>query len=214
MALLGDILTVTRERVRRLRRTRPDLERAAAAAAPAPGWPDAFGGDTVAVIAEVKRRSPSAGEIAPDLHPGRLARSYAAGGAAAISVLTDGPHFGGTLDDLMAVRQAVPLPVLRKDFLIDPVQLFESRAAGASAVLLIVRALDPAQLRDLCDLARELGLARLVEVHTAAELDRAAALAPEAIGVNSRDLDTFHVALGAIGPLLAAVPEGIIAVAE
>lgn len=214
MVALGDILGVTRQRVERLARERPRLERAAADAAPAPRWSSAFGRGTVAVIAEVKRRSPSAGAIAPDLHPGDLAVRYAAGGAVAISVLTDEPHFGGTIEDLTTVREAVSLPVLRKDFLIDPVQLFESRAAGASAVLLIVRALDPRQLQELSDLARQLGLARLIEVHTVAELDRAANLTPESIGVNSRDLDTFHVALDAIGPLLAAVPEGILAVAE
>jgi indole-3-glycerol phosphate synthase len=214
MTVLGDILTVTRQRVQRLASARPDLERAAVAAPSAPSWTDAFRGNTVAVIAEVKRRSPSAGSIAPALQPGRLARSYANGGAAAISVLTDGPHFGGDIDDLTTVRHAVPLPVLRKDFLIDPVQLFESRAAGASAVLLIVRALAPGQLKDLSDLAVELGLGRLVEVHTVTELDRAVALEPEAIGVNSRDLDTFRVTLDAVPPLVAAVPAEIIAVAE
>jgi indole-3-glycerol phosphate synthase len=166
------------------------------------------------VIAEVKRRSPSAGAIAPGLDPGRLAAAYASGGAAAISVLTDGPFFGGSLDDLVAVRRAVSLPVLRKDFLIDPVQLYESRAAGASAVLLIVRALDHALLQDLSALARALGLARLVEVHTAAELELAAGLDPEAIGVNSRDLDAFTVSLDAIAPLLRAVPSQVLAVAE
>jgi indole-3-glycerol phosphate synthase len=214
MAVLREILTATRARVRELKPRRAALERAAADASPAPRWGAAFTGDTVGVIAEVKRRSPSAGAIAPALDPEHLARAYASGGAVAISVLTDGPHFGGSLADLAAVRGAVAVPVLRKDFLIDPVQLFESRAAGASAVLLIVRILAPADLRALAALARDLGLARLVEVHARAELDQAVAVGPEAIGVNSRDLDTMRVALDAAGPLLADIPDGILAVAE
>jgi len=214
MAHLPDILTVTRDRIRTLRADRDALEQAASRAPVPPAWPRPHRGGRVAVIAEVKRRSPSAGAIAPGLDPARLAAAYAAGGAAAISVLTEASFFGGSLDDLAAVRGAVPLPVLRKDFLLDPVQLFESRAAGASAVLLIVRALDPALLRELSALARALGLARLVEVHTALELDLAAALDPEAIGVNSRDLDTFAVSLDGIAPLLRAVPAHVLAVAE
>jgi len=214
MPVLSEILEATRDRVRELRPRRAELERAAADAAPGPAWQAAFAGGTVGVIAEVKRRSPSAGAIAPGLDPAALAAAYAAGGAAAISVLTEGPHFGGSLDDLRAVRRAVERPVLRKDFLLDPLQLVESRAAGASAVLLIVRALPPATLRALSALARDLGLARLVEVHSRAELDAAVALGPEAIGVNSRDLETFQVDLGAVGPLLAAIPPGILAVAE
>lgn len=214
MALLSDILAATHDHVRTLRRSQPALERAAAAAAPPPAWGSALEGDRVAVIAEVKRRSPSAGPIAPDLNPGRLASAYAKGGASALSVLTNEPFFGGSLADLAAAGAATTLPLLRKDFLLDPVQVYESRAAGASAVLLIVRALDRGRLVELSSLAAELGLARLVEVHTLAELEVAAALAPEAIGVNSRDLDTFDVALDAVRPLLAAVPEGTLAVAE
>lgn len=214
MARLPDILASTRAHVSLLSRRRTALEAAAAAAPPGPAWAPAFAGAGVAVIAEVKRRSPSAGSIAPDLDPGRLARRYADGGAAAISVLTDAPFFGGSIEDLAVVRGCVRLPVLRKDFLIDPVQLYESRAAGASAVLLIVRALDPGRLRELSLLAAELGLARLVEVHTASELEAAVALAPDAIGVNSRDLDSFTVSLEEIAPLLSGIPEDIVAVAE
>jgi indole-3-glycerol phosphate synthase len=157
---LNSILEATRTRVSRLRAQRADLERAAARAGPVPPWRAALAGGDLAVIAEVKRRSPSAGAIAPGLDPAVHARGYAAGGARALSVLTDEPHFGGSLDDLRAVRRAVDLPVLRKDFIIDPLQLFESRAAGASAVLLIVRAVPPETLCQLSELAADLGLAR------------------------------------------------------
>jgi indole-3-glycerol phosphate synthase len=187
---------------------------AADQAAHPPAWVPAFDGPGVVLIAEIKRRSPSAGPIAPLLDPAGYARAYVSGGAGAISVLTEGPHFGGSLEDLAAVRRAVPVPVLRKDFLLDPLQLYESRAAGASAVLLIVRALDAELLRDLSALAGELGLARLVEVHALAELDRALAVAPEAVGVNCRDLDTFAVRPEAAKPVLGAIPGDVTAVAE
>jgi indole-3-glycerol phosphate synthase len=214
MAVLREILEATRERVPELRSRRRELERAAATTPPGPPWTAAFQDGAVGVIAEVKRRSPSEGAIAPALDAGRLARDYADGGAAAISVLTNGPYFGGSLEDLAAVRRAVDRPVLRKDFLLDPVQVLESRAAGASAILLIVRVLEPAALRALAELAGDLGLARLVEIHTRPELERAVAVAPEAIGVNSRDLDTLQVDPDAAGPLLGEVPDGILAVAE
>lgn len=211
---LTAILAATRRRVAGLQSRRAALERAAARAPRAPEWTAAFQGPDLAVIAEIKRRSPSAGVIAPDLDPAAWARAYQAGGARALSVLTDAPHFGGSLEDLTRVREVVELPVLRKDFLIDPVQLFEARAAGASAVLLIVRALGDAVLDELARLAADLGLARLVEVHTADELARAVRIRPECIGVNSRDLETFVVDVAATAPLLAAVPPDLIAVAE
>jgi indole-3-glycerol phosphate synthase len=162
MAVLRDILEAARERVPELRTRRRELERAAATTPPGPGWAEAFRDGAVGVIAEVKRRSPSEGAIAPALDAGRLARDYADGGATAISVLTNGPYFGGSLEDLAAVRRSVDRPVLRKDFLVDPVQLLESRAAGASAVLLIVRVLEPAALRELAELAADLGCFRRV----------------------------------------------------
>jgi len=211
---LSSILEATRARVARLGPRRRELERAAARAAPIPSWSGALRGSDLAVIAEVKRRSPSAGDIAPDLDPATHARGYAAGGARALSVLTDAAHFGGSLDDLRAVREAVELPVLRKDFIIDPVQLFEARAAGASAVLLIVRAVPDETLSELAALARELGLACLVEVHAAAELSRAVAVRPDCIGVNARDLDTFAVDRDAARAVLRQVPASILAVAE
>lgn len=211
---LTSLLAAARERVRALRPRRAELERAARAAPAPPAWTAALAGPDVAIIAEVKRRSPSAGAIALHLDPADWARRYVAGGARAVSVLTDERHFGGSLDDLRDVRGAVAVPVLRKDFVLDPLQLLETRAAGASAVLLIVRALEPGALAELSTAARELGLARLIEVHDAGELEVAVPLAPEAIGVNARDLDTFAVSLEGVAPVLAAVPAGIAAVAE
>src|SRR5262245_24996982 len=193
---LSGILAATRKALPELRSRQKSVERAAADAPPAPSWRAAFEGPDVAIIAEVKRRSPSAGAIAEKLDPARHAAAYAHGGARAISVLTDGPHFGGSLDDLKAVRQSVKIPVLRKDFIIDPVQVMESRAVGASAVLLIARALSPVELASLAQLARDLGLGTLVEVHRPAELDAALAAEPDALGINSRDLETFQVNIG------------------
>ncbi len=189
-------------------------EERALSAPSVPSWDDRFEGGEVAVIAEIKRRSPSAGAIAEALDPISHASAYVRGGAKAISVLTEPDYFGGTLDELVAIRHAVGVPVLRKDFILDPVQVLEARAAGASAVLLIVRILDAPRLTDLVVLARELNLGVLVEVHTAEELDAALAGGAPVVGVNSRDLDRFEVDLEAIAPILAAVPPDVIAVAE
>ncbi len=213
-ATLSSIVAQTRAGLSGLRERRGELERLATRAGPAPPWGGAFGGPDVSIVAEVKRRSPSAGAIAPGLDPGGLARAYQAGGARAISVLTEGPHFGGAPADLVAVRQAVSLPVLRKDFIVDPVQLLESRALGASAVLLIARALPGPELTGLAGLARDLGLTILVEVHRAEELDRAVAVRPDALGVNSRDLETFRVDLPGVEHLLASIPGDLVAIAE
>ncbi len=171
-------------------------------------------GGEVAVIAEVKRRSPSGGGIAENLRPGVLAAAYAAGGAVAISVLTEPEFFGGSLDDLATVRQCVALPALRKDFVIDPVQVFEARAAGASAILLIVRALEDGELAELHEVAVGLGLGVLVEAHTEGEVDRALGIGARIVGVNSRDLDTFVVDVQRILPMLRALPSNVVAVAE
>lgn len=168
----------------------------------------------VALIAEHKRRSPSAGLIREGLDIVSCAEAYERGGAAALSVLTDTEYFGGTLADLRAVRQVVDLPILRKDFTIDPLQLWESRAAGADAVLLIVRILDDATLADLISLGRELGLGILVEVHTAAELERALRADAPVIGINSRDLDTFHTDLAVALTLGRTLPPDRTFVAE
>jgi indole-3-glycerol phosphate synthase len=136
------------------------------------------------------------------------------GGAVAVSVLTDPVHFGGSLEDLAEVSHSIPVPVLRKDFMLDEAQLYEARIHGASAVLLIVRVLEGKALHELAAAAREMGLARLVEVHGPGELDRALEVAPDAVGVNARDLETFQVDVGSIEPVLRAVPGDTVAVAE
>lgn len=145
----------------------------------------------VNIIAEVKRASPSKGDICPDLDAAQCAKSYAQGGAAAVSVLTDQPYFKGCLDDLRQVRAAMPLPVLRKEFIIDPYQLYESRAAGADAVLLIVRILSTDQLKELLDLTGQLGMDALVEIHSPEDYAAAHAAGSRLIGINNRNLATF-----------------------
>ncbi|MDQ3606079.1 MAG: indole-3-glycerol phosphate synthase TrpC [Gemmatimonadota bacterium] len=168
----------------------------------------------VRLLAEVKRRSPSAGPIRPGADPADVARAYAAGGAAALSVLTDGPFFGGDLEALRLVRRTVALPVLRKDFVIDPVQLWEARAAGADAVLLILRILEPPLLQELLGLSAELGMDALVEVHDRAELERALHADATLIGVNNRDLDSFRTDLTLSLELASEVPPTVTLVAE
>jgi indole-3-glycerol phosphate synthase len=168
----------------------------------------------VRIIAEVKRRSPSKGAIREGADPVAVARAYEAGGAAAISVLTDARYFGGSLDDLRAVREAVSVPVLRKDFIIDPYQLVESALAGADAVLLIARALPGDALPRLHDEARKLGLEVLVEVHDEVEMAAAVAAGVEVIGVNNRDLATFHVDTGVTARLARLAPRDAVLVAE
>ena len=166
------------------------------------------------VIAEVKRRSPSRGEIRANFDPVVCAVAYAEGGAAAISVLTDESFFGGHLDFLAAVRGAVPVPLLRKDFVIDAYQVDEARVAGADAVLLIAAALAPDALANLRERAEKLGLCALVEVHDEAELDAALAARARVIGINNRDLRTFETDLGVTERLAPRVSEGVVVVAE
>ena len=197
MAVLDEILTAKRDEVTLLHRpeVRNQLRSAALAAPPPRDFAGALGpgSDNLAVVAEIKRRSPSKGELAPDVDPAAMATAYAEGGAACLSVLTDGPFFGGSVDDLRAAREACGLPVLRKDFVIDEVQVFETRAVGADALLLIVAAIpDAALLADLHALAVDLGLAVLVEAHDRADLERALAVGARIVGVNARDLGTFH----------------------
>jgi indole-3-glycerol phosphate synthase len=168
----------------------------------------------LAVIAEVKRRSPSKGDLAPDLDPAALATAYVAGGAAGLSVLTDGEFFGGSAADLDAARSAVSVPVLREDFTIDPRDVCDARIMGADAVLLIVAALDQHELVDLHALAIELGLDPLVEVHDERELDRALAAGAALVGVNQRDLVTFDVDPERAARVARAMPDGVLRVAE
>ena len=211
---LDAILALTRTRVAALQKSAADLERRASAAPPARPWLGGFPRDTVGVVAEVKRRSPSQGLIRADLDPVAHAAAYVRGGAVAVSVLTDEVHFGGSLEDLARVAAAVPVPVLRKDFILDELQLLEARTAGASAVLLIVRALEPGRLVALAAAARALGLGTLVEVHLEAELEGALAAQPTAVGVNARDLATFAVDVRAAERVVGRVPPGVPAVAE
>jgi len=166
------------------------------------------------VIAEVKRKSPSKGALADITDPAALAAAYARGGAGAISVLTEERRFGGSLDDLRAVRATVDVPVLRKDFIVTSYQLLEARAAGADLVLLIVAALEDDQLRRLHDEARELGMRVLVEVHDEAETERAVTLGAELLGVNARNLKTLAVDDGTFGRLAPLVPGDRVLVAE
>jgi indole-3-glycerol phosphate synthase len=211
---LDQILASTRLDLPALSRRRSVLEREAADRPTPPSLRAALRGERVRVVAEVKRRSPSAGIIRDDLEPGERAGLYAEHGAAAISVLTAGPHFGGSVADLRLAAAKVTVPVLRKDFILDELQIVEARAAGAAAVLLIVRALSSERLRSLLAATRSMGLDALVEVHTGAELTRAIEAGADIVGVNSRDLDTFRIDVASAWELLATVPGEAIAVAE
>jgi indole-3-glycerol phosphate synthase len=216
-SVLDRILARTRERVAAESARRPLAEvRAAAAAAPArrPFAETLARPGRVNVIAEHKRRSPSRGSIREDLAPSDVARRYAEAGAAALSVLTEPESFGGCLAHLVEARSSVTLPVLRKDFVVDAWQLWEARAAGADAALLVVAGLDAAALPSLLAAAREAGLETLVEVHDRAELDRALAAGAAVVGVNNRDLRTLEVRLETSLALAPDIPDHVVAVAE
>lgn len=219
MSILDEIFAHKREEVAARKQVTPlaNLRAEAERAAPPLDFVAALrdGGPRPALIAEVKRASPSRGVLAPHFDPVRLAGVYAANGAAAISVLTDARYFMGGIDHLRQIAGLTPrLPLLRKDFLCDPYQLYEARAAGADAVLLIVAGLDLALLRDLHALACALGMAALVEVHTAAELETALRCQPALVGVNNRDLRDFSVNLETARRLRALIPPGARVVAE
>jgi len=215
-SVLDDIVDGVRQDLARreaavpLEQLRDLLAEAPAARDPMP----AFRAPGSSVIAEVKRRSPSKGDLADIPDPAALAAAYARGGAAAISVLTEERRFHGSLADLRAVRAAVETPLLRKDFMVTDYQLVEARAAGADLVLLIVAALDDARLRDLHAHARELGLTVLVEVHDEAETERAVDLGAELIGVNARNLKTLAVDPDTFGRLAPLIPDDRVKVAE
>ncbi len=215
--MLGRIVARTRESVHQRKQQHP-IERVLAGA-PTPIGRRPFGRslarqDRINVIAEFKRRSPSRGVIREDLHPVIVAQGYEIAGAAALSVLTDAPHFGGSLEDLSEARSATLLPTLQKDFVVDAYQIREAWIAGADAILLIVAVLSDLELRNLHVSARELGLDVLVEVHDRAELRRALAIEPAIVGVNSRDLHTMEVRIETAYELVTEIPENVIAVAE
>jgi len=214
--ILDDILAETRRTVARAKEARPlaRLEAEALAAPAARGFAPALRGEDIACIAEFKRRSPSAGWIREGAEPGPVVQAYQAAGAAALSVLTDGPFFGGSLADLHSARGAVALPALRKDFMVDPYQVPEARAAGADAILLIVAALEDAQLAALLDEAARWQLDVLVEAHDAAEVDRAVALGARIVGVNHRDLRTFQMDMTLTERLRDRIPADRLVVAE
>ncbi len=218
MSVLQEIVANTREEVaqRRAATPRAALERRCADATPALDFEGALrpSPGAVRLIAEVKKASPSRGVLAEDLDPATLAATYAAHGADAISVLTDRKYFRGSLDDLRAVRAAVDVPLLRKDFTVDEYQLWESRAAGADAILLIVSILDARALGDLLAAAKGLGLAALVECHTASEVDRALTAGTRILGLNNRDLATFETRIETTLDLLPSIPPGPIVVSE
>lgn len=223
MSVLDDILATKRDEVTVLHQppTRTAIRTAALAAGPTRGFEDRLRAHArddghLGVIAEIKRRSPSKGDLAPDLDAGSTAAAYEAGGATCLSVLTDGPYFGGSVADLQDARAAAPAtPVLRKDFTIDPDQVYEARGIGADAMLLIVAAIpDDGLLQDLHRLGRELDLSVLVEAHDAAELDRAVGIGATLIGVNARDLGTFVEDLSVGEQLVARLPSDVLAVAE
>jgi indole-3-glycerol phosphate synthase len=210
MSVLDDIVAGVREDLARRRARTPeaDLRARLLDVPPALDPMPALRGPGSSVIAEVKRRSPSKGDLAPIADPAALAAAYQRGGAAAISVLTEERRFGGSLDDLRAVRAEVAVPVLRKDFVVEAYQLLEARAAGADLVLLIVAALADDELRALHDHARELGLTPVVEVHDEPEAERALAAGAALVGVNARNLKTLEVdpaTFGKVAPLLADV---------
>lgn len=210
---LDQILKSTEGRLDELRLRRRSLELEASSVANPPSFAGALRATNVGVIAEVKRRSPSAGAIREDLDPGARAVLYAENGAAAVSVLTDGPYFGGSIDDLRSAAIRSSAPVLLKDFILDEIQILEARAAGAAAVLLIVRALG-SRLKPLLAYAAQVSLGALVEVHTEAELKTAIEAGASVIGVNSRDLDTFRIDTHAAWRIISQVPPSSVAVAE
>jgi len=213
--VLGRILSETAARVAALSSAQRDAAaHAAESATEAPSFAEALRGATVAVVAEVKRRSPSRGSIRETMSAAEQGAAYERGGAAAISVLTEPAHFGGSMADLETTRSRVGIPLLCKDFNIDEIQLAQARAAGASAALLIARALAPDRLASMMSEAVRLGLEALVEVRTRDELALAIELGAMVIGINSRDLETLEIDPAVPQRLLPLVPAGLLAIAE
>jgi indole-3-glycerol phosphate synthase len=216
MSVLDRIVGATRREVDRRRDVRPlrDLERVALERAEGRPFAEALSGPGISLVAEHKRRSPSVGPIRDDLTLEQVVTAYEAGSASALSVLTEGPHFGGTLDDLTAARAVTRLPLLRKDFVVDPYQVYESAAAGADAILLIVAALGRRDLEALRAEALAIDLDVVVEVHDERELDRALEAEADVIGINNRDLSDFSVDITRTFDLLADVPAGKTVISE
>ena len=214
MSVLDSIIEGVREDLAKRRKSLGQLhEEMSQAPAPLDAHP-VLKGDVMKVIAEVKRSSPSKGSLSAITDPAALAEQYQIAGASVISVLTEERRFKGSLADLTAVRTRVSIPILRKDFMVDEYQFFEARAHGADVVLLIVAALAKSQLRDFYDLATDLGMAVLIEVHTADELERAMEISPRIVGVNSRNLKTLEVNPAAFAELIPRIPNEVIRVAE
>jgi indole-3-glycerol phosphate synthase len=211
---LADIVASHRARAASDSRPLGELVERAAATPPPRDFFGALSGEGLSCIAEIKRRSPSKGDLDPGLHADLVAKEYLAGGAACLSVLTDVDFFGGSPEDLASARQASGLPVLRKDFTVQEADVADARLMGADAVLLIAAALDDAELRRCAALAGDLGLAALVEVHDENELDRALRAGSRLVGVNQRDLRTFHVDHERACAMAARIPTGVTAVAE
>ena len=214
MSVLDSIIEGVREDLAKRRKSLGQLhDEMSQAPAPLDAHP-VLKGDVMKVIAEVKRSSPSKGSLSAITDPAGLAEQYQIAGASVISVLTEERRFKGSLADLTAVRSRVSIPILRKDFMVDEYQFFEARAHGADMVLLIVAALAKNQLRDFYDLATEMGMAVLIEVHTADELERAMEISPRIVGVNSRNLKTLEVNPAAFAELIPRIPNEVIRVAE
>jgi indole-3-glycerol phosphate synthase len=213
--ILQRIVETKREEVKVLKKNASELRRTAESAPSARDFAGALSaGDAVAVIAEIKRRSPGAGAIRPELDPLGLGPRYEFGGAAALSVLTDVEYFGGSLEDLTGVRELVQIPILRKDFVIDESQVYQARAGGADAILLIVRILDDERLRSFRALAEGLGMAVLVEAHDGTEVERAVAAGAKVIGINNRNLETFETRIDVTLSLADRVPSDVVLVSE
>lgn len=214
MTVLDSIIEGVREDLAKRRKSLNQIHEEMSQAAPVRDAHFALTGDEMKVIAEVKRSSPSKGSLSEITDPAALAERYQAAGASVISVLTEERRFKGSLADLDAVRNRVDIPVLRKDFMVDEYQFYEARAHGADVVLLIVAALSKSQLKDFFDLATELKMAALIEVHTADELERALEISPRIVGVNSRNLKTLEVDPTAFSDLIPRIPAELTRVAE
>jgi len=211
---LGELTDEAAARAATLRPSLAELRRRAESAEPAPSFADALRKSEVAVIAEVKRSSPSKGAINPTLDVAEQVRAYEAGGASAISILTEPKRFGGSNDDLVKARAATALPLLKKDFHVDVAQILEAKALGASAALVIVRAVEPRLLLDLLDAGRDVGLDILVEVRDEAELELALIYQADIIGVNNRNLESLEIDTGNAARVIPFIPADVVAIAE